>query len=281
MQVFVDGVETAFVRATDRGFLYGLCAFETMLAIDGVVLFLDQHLERLEESCERLGIGAWGSRESLALEVQSAAAACRGRTAIRLNITAGDGIGLRMAPKQATRVLMLRDAEAAPESIHLRTRHRSERYLPHVKRSDYVEEIVTLKHLATHEDVLWLNHRSELMECSTSNLFLLAREGEQLEIATPPEDGILAGITRKILMDLCQRAKIPVTVRSIEMSELPRFDEAFVCSSLIGIVPVAQIDQHRLHSLRPENHMRHLRRLYEAAVTQQCQMATREYSGNR
>jgi branched-subunit amino acid aminotransferase/4-amino-4-deoxychorismate lyase len=112
-------------------------------------------------------------------------------------------------------------------------------------------------------DVLWLNSDGELAEATWSNIFLIGRTGDLVEIATPPaSSGILAGVTRRRITDLLMSAKIPVTERVISEEEIPRFDEAFLTSSIRGIIPVTQIGRHRLQTLRPQAVFHHVVRLY-------------------
>ena len=113
------------------------------------------------------------------------------------------------------------------------------------------------------DDVLWINSDGEISETTWANVFLIGRTGDLVEIATPPESsGILAGITRSRITELLNNAKIPVTERVITEDEIPRFDEAFVTSSVRGLVPVAAIGGHRLHTMRSQAVFHHIARLY-------------------
>jgi branched-subunit amino acid aminotransferase/4-amino-4-deoxychorismate lyase len=116
-----------------------------------------------------------------------------------------------------------------------------------------------------YDDVLWMNADSEFTEAGSANIFLISREGDLVEIATPPlAAGILPGITRARIIELLERSQIPVTERSLTIEELPRFDEGFVTSSLRGPFPISRIDKHRLHSTRPQAVFQHILRLYRS-----------------
>jgi branched-subunit amino acid aminotransferase/4-amino-4-deoxychorismate lyase len=116
---------------------------------------------------------------------------------------------------------------------------------------------------AGFDDVLWINGDGEIAETTWANIFLIGRTGDLVEIATPPESsGILSGITRARITELLYNAKIPVTERVITEDEIPRFDEAFVTSSVRGLVPVVAIGGHRLHTMRGQAVFHHIARLY-------------------
>jgi branched-subunit amino acid aminotransferase/4-amino-4-deoxychorismate lyase len=120
------------------------------------------------------------------------------------------------------------------------------------------------------DDVLWVNGDGEVAEATWANIFLIGRTGDLVEIATPAlASGLLAGIVRRRIAELLNTAKIPVTERVVTIDELPRFDEAFVTSSIRGLVPVLQIDRHRLQTLRPNAVFHHIARLYQTWLSTQ------------
>ncbi len=57
-------------------------------------------------------------------------------------------------------------------------------------------------------------------------------------------------------------AKIRVEERVVYSEEIPRFDEAFICSTVRGLVPVSQIGSHKLHTTRDTSVYQHIHRLY-------------------
>ena len=94
-------------------------------------------------------------------------------------------------------------------------------------------------------------------------MFFMARHGDQVELVTPPaQSGLLLGITRETVLALLRRAGLPVREQLVFADELPRFDEAFLCSSVRGLVPVSRIDRHKLHGARPGSVFRHIERLF-------------------
>ena len=78
--------------AQDRGAILGLGLFETMLCFDGVPVFADRHLTRLQASCAKLG---WSidlaDFKRIATELLQKNALSTGRARLRLVVTAGSG----------------------------------------------------------------------------------------------------------------------------------------------------------------------------------------------
>jgi len=121
-----------------------------------------------------------------------------------------------------------------------------------------------------YDDVLWYNSSEEITEASTANIFVIGREGDLVEIATPSTHcGILEGITRATIITLLTNAQIKVTERVIDRDELARFDEAFICSTIRGLIPVKKIDNHTLHTKRKNSVFNHIERLYLTWVESQ------------
>ena len=78
-----------------------------------------------------------------------------------------------------------------------------------------------------------------ITEGSSSNLFIVAGGG----VVTPPlRVGILDGITRRPLLDLARARGLTVEERSLRPGDLKSADEAFITSSIRGVLPVVRVD---------------------------------------
>lgn len=76
----------------DRGLTLGDGLFETILALDGELVWLDEHLRRLADGCATLGLPALDPARARRL-CEEAARTVSGRAAVRLTLTAGSGAG--------------------------------------------------------------------------------------------------------------------------------------------------------------------------------------------
>jgi branched-subunit amino acid aminotransferase/4-amino-4-deoxychorismate lyase len=77
-----------------------------------------------------------------------------------------------------------------------------------------------------------------ILEGLSSNFFGV--RGNSLWTA---DEGVLNGITRKVVMDEARKAGIPVHFTPLELDELKSLDEAFITSSSRAVLPVVQIDE--------------------------------------
>ncbi len=80
----------------------------------------------------------------------------------------------------------------------------------------------------------------------------------------PPAVGILDGITRAKVMDLCRENEFPLEERRFSPDELRGADEAFITSATRGVLPVTTVDDKPVGTGVPGPVTRKLMALYDA-----------------
>lgn len=92
---------------------------------------------------------------------------------------------------------------------------------------------------AGYDEAIMLNDRGHVAEGSGENIFVV-RDGR---VSTPPTaDGVLEGITRDVVMQLCRAQGLTVEERTLTRSDLIVADEVFYTGTAAEIVPVREID---------------------------------------
>jgi branched-chain amino acid aminotransferase len=266
--------QDASISVLDRGFLFGDQVFEVLVAFGPKILDVEAHLTRLRRSAEILNMSIPWSDAELSFELQALVDQLGlPKAALRLCVTRGEGLGVKppAAPKP-NRIVYAYAPSAERPGLYQEGMTLKRLSLGYTDRHDtakaganYLRSIMALDQAgrAGFDDVLWTNADGEITEASTANIFLLERQGDNVAFVTPPiNSGILAGITRATMIKLLGMAKIPVREELVYADELARFDEAFVCSTVRGLVPVQAIDKHRLVSARPQSVFRHIERLF-------------------
>ena len=286
--VSIDGkppisLEYAHINATNRGFSRRL-PLETMLSIDSRIIDFQAHLTRLRAAAESIGIELPCRDEIIHFEAQNLIEKlnvndCMLRVLIfRSNATKR---GIHAHSQHAQRILYampidgFRPAKNKLQALSLQvTPSYQLNRQTFLKSNSYLPSIQAISKAQKHgfDDILWKNLEEELTESSTSNIFLMRRDGDSLRIETPsPYSGLLCGITRARVIQLLETSGIPVTQRVIYYDELASFDEAFLTSSIKGLVPVARIDDHNLQTLRKNASFFHVSRLYQAWLQSQSE----------
>lgn len=245
----VNGRETG-VDPADRGLAYGDGLFETMAAADGRIRWLDYHLERLEHGCRRLAIDP-PDRGLIGAEI---AAHCphAGRAIVKLIVTRGPGErGYRppAAPK-ITRILGFSAWPEYPRSHYtdgIRVRVCALRLglspaLAGLKHLCRLEQVLAHVELRGHdvEQGLLLDTTERVVGGSSSNVFAV-RGGELLTPAVT-RNGI-AGVMRRVVLETARQVDLTPREVDLTLSDLNGAEELFVTNALIGIWPVARLDE--------------------------------------
>ena len=111
-------------------------------------------------------------------------------------------------------------------------------------------------------EVILLNERGEVAECTAANLFV-CRNGEA---RTPPlSSGCLAGVTREILLERAPVAGVKLLEAPLTRADLESADEIFVTSTTRQVQPVQAIESHTVPS-SPGPITSRLRELFDAYV---------------
>ncbi len=245
--------EEAVVSVFDHGFLYGDGVYETLRAYRGRVFQLAEHLARLERSASRIQLHLPVSRERLSGLVREALSRNQLQEAyLRITVSRGAGeIGLDPALcKSPTLVIIAKPFQPYPESIYTegvsvivaRTRRNLPEALPpQVKSLNFLNNILAKMEAAAagaHE-ALMLNHRDELTEGTTSNVF--AVQGGRLR--TPSvECGLLEGITRGLVLQSASELGIPAEETRLTVADLMQAEECFLTNTTQEVLPVTRVD---------------------------------------
>lgn len=99
-----------------------------------------------------------------------------------------------------------------------------------------------------YDEAILLDSRGFVSEGSGENIFVV-KNG--VIYTPPPSAGILVGITRDTVMKLARKQGIEVIERDIVRSELYLADEAFLTGTAAEIVPIREIDGHKIGEGRP------------------------------
>jgi len=117
---------------------------------------------------------------------------------------------------------------------------------------------------AGSDEALLANTEGFFVEGASSNLFWI-NEGRVL---TPPLNaGILPGITRTVVMELCQRLRIPAGESDASGDTLRNAEGVFLSLSSAGIAEAISLDDHPLNQ---SGLSRNLHSAYWELLRQEC-----------
>ena len=246
----------ATVHVDDRGFRYGDGAFETCRAYGGTVFLWDRHLDRLETTCETLGMPAAVPGDLAERIRKTLAANGLDEAYVRISITRGVQPGT-ISPAEAvdpTVVIYVKplsrggfdgepiwDGPADVESVE--TRRIPDQALPvDAKTHNYLNGILARLELRNSDfdadEALMLDCDGNVAEGTTSNVFFV----EDGILKTPHEGTILPGITRGIVIESAESMNIPIETGRYEGSQLHEAEEAFLTNTTWELRPIGTLD---------------------------------------
>jgi branched-chain amino acid aminotransferase len=257
----------------DHGFQLGDGVFETLRARAGHVTELDAHLARLHHSADGLGIhlpddadaviGAGIAGILRANDLDGPAADASVRVTVSRGAYRGRGLlppGEHVPPTMAIQAWPV----SPPPSDHLerglhliasRVRRDPESPLAALKttsRADYVHARLEARHAGV-DDALFLTIDGHLSEATSANLFIVrGRASGSPELATPALGcAILPGTTRSWLLGWAARVGLRPVEAWLVTRDLLEADEAFVCSSVAGVLPVTRFEGEKVGDGEP------------------------------
>lgn len=266
--VWLDGeilpADDRHLSVFDRGFQLGDGVFETLRARGGHTTELDAHLARLHRSADGLDIALPPDVDALLAGGISALLAAErldgpsGDASIRITVSRGAFRARGVLPASdgasATIAIQAWPVVAAPrdhleQGLHLvassvrRDPRNPLATLKTTSRAEYVFARLEARR-AGADDALFLTIDDHLSEGTSANIFLVrsSTAGTQ-ELATPSLDcAILPGTTRSWLLEWAARVGLRPIEARLRRDDLAAADEAFLSSSVAGILPVTAFE---------------------------------------
>lgn len=235
-----------------RGFLYGDGVFETMRAFNYKIFRWDQHLERLKNGADVCGIDSPQHTGTLKAAIETALKKNHIPDAyIRLNIWRKEPATFDPEGERGSRLLVIAKKrrpynpgcyEKGISCIVSKNFFKDERSpITFIKSLNYLPSVLARTEAKTrgYEEAIMLNSKGLLAESAASNLFFC----KGAVIYTPAvECGILAGITREAVLQICRQKKIKTKEGRFKPDTMKSADEIFLTNTLAGVLPVRKVE---------------------------------------
>ena len=235
MYVFLNGKfvkkENAKISLDDSSFLYGYGAYETLRARNGNVEYLDQHLKRLEHSLDVLLLPTHYSNAVINDTIKEL-----------MNKNKLENAKIRITVTKQTFLITGNEFNGYDkkyyESGSSLIVYATSRVLPEAKTTSCANQRI-IKKLADNEKAVdgIIVEKEIVKECATSNIF-----GVRKGIVYTPKTGILAGVTKNVLIKIAKKQGIKIIEEDFNVNFLLSCSECFITSALKWVMPVVKID---------------------------------------
>lgn len=247
MQIYINGQWVPEMEAVipfqDGGFLYGDSLFETIRVAAGKPFRLEKHLERLWSGLKIIRLETpWHPTEMMELCETFIAKNAMGDGLLRLIITRGT---IQGSPWNFTGTPNLyltgRPLSSTPEPPVLvefvnESDYPIARFYPAIKSGNYLGNLLAKRDVEQRGafEPIFVNRDGFITEGAIRNVFFVRND----TLFTPALTlGVLPGVIRETIIELARKAGIPVEEASIHKDEIDSFEEGFISSTGVGVLP--------------------------------------------
>ncbi len=241
----------AAVHIEDRGYQFADGVYEVCAVLNGKILDLIPHMERLERSLRELRIDQPMARGPLAVAIRETVRRNKVRNGLfYLQVTRGVARRDHPFPKNARPALVITAKSlnfravikrgqtgvavtSMPDNRWGRCDIKSVSLLPNILAKQAAKEAGSYE--------AWLvDDKGYVTEGSSTNAWIITQDGTLVTRALTND--ILPGITRQGVLDLAAKHNIPIEERQFTVEEAQRAREAFITSTTAFATPVTSID---------------------------------------
>ena len=250
----------AKISVLDRGFLYGDSVYEATRTFNYHPFRIDQHLQRLFSSAEKIDFIPTYSMEKIKeIVFQTIKVSPHPNQALRIVLTRGTNSDLGLNPSLAAEnnlILFSKEISENPASwltegvsAIFYQKHSTQKGALS-KTGNYQENLIAYKQASEAQafEAIMINPDGEVTEGTTSNIWLVKNGA----VFTPALlSGVLEGLSRKALFELAQRDNLPIKEAILKKQDFLAADECFLTSTTRNLVPVTKIENQLIGSGKP------------------------------
>jgi len=257
----------------DRGFLFADGVYESIRTYHKKLFRYEDHLERLKRSLKetKINFTDLASIENIIYELMIKNE-IDDEALVYIQITRGSAFPRTHSfPKEKISPTIFISVQELKESIEQQTNgvkvilREDVRWLRCDIKSTSLLPVVLASQKATEENAAEaiLVRDGMITEGTHTNFFAVKHE---TLYSAPKSKLILEGITRKVVLELCDIFKIDYREEFIEKDDLKSFDEFFITSTTKEITPVTSIDYWTINEGNPGKITKSLQSLFKKIV---------------
>lgn len=272
--------EDAKVSVFDSAVQGGDAVWEGIRVYPEGIFMLDRHLQRLYESAKAMAFDPLPNLNQVqaAIMVTLEANNMRQDTHIRLTLSRGlkitSGMDPRLNQSGPTLIVLAEwktpvyDNDQGIDIITSSIRRNSPNHLDSkIHHNNLINNILAKiqANVAGADAALMLDLAGFASELNGTNIFMVKND----TVHTPHADACLHGITRGLVIEICEEIGVKCMERNISLTELYNADEVFCSGSMGELTPIKSIDGREMSGLNGEM-LQRIRKTFEHKIELYC-----------
>ena len=263
---------SAKISIFDRGLLFSDAVYEVISVIDGRLIDMDRHIARLERSLGELSINAFADWMVISQNLVAENGLQEGLIYLQVSRGVMDERDYRWpAPETPPTIFAFAQERAllenpmADRGMRIITRPDLRWQRCDIKTTQLLyASLMKMEAVAAGVDDAWMTQDDMITEGTSQNAHIISRDG--VLISHQLDRRILPGVTRIEMLAQAKSMELTVEERAFSIDEAKNAAEAFVTSSTLLIMPVVEIDGHKIGHGEPGERTGKIRQSYLAAV---------------
>ena len=233
------------------GLVCGWGLFTTVRIVEGEAFAYERHWRRLEKDAATIRLPMTYSGAKVRVQLQEVIRANKVKEGCARIYLVWNSVGFWKSDEKMPEVdLVITSADLPhyPDSMRLTVREQGRHAaspLAGVKTISWLNSVWAVAEAQREgfDEVLLLNERGEVSECTAANIFAVKKD----KVVTPPlNSGCLEGVTRGVLMEIASDAGTSVVEQTLRLDDLYAADEVFVTSTNRNVIGVSEIAGHKI-----------------------------------
>jgi len=263
---------SANISIFDRGLLFSDAVYEVISVIDGRLIDMDRHVSRLERSLGELSINAFADWTAISQYLVAENKLKEGLIYLQVSRGVMDEREYRWpAPDTPPTIFAFAQERALLENpmanrgMRIITRPDLRWQRCDIKTTQLLyASLMKMEAVAAGVDDVWMTRDDMITEGTSQNAHIISSDG--VLISHQLDRRILPGVTRIEMLAQASAMELMVEERAFSIDEAKNAAEAFVTSSTLLVMPVVEIDGHRIGDGKPGDQTGKIRQNYLAAV---------------
>ncbi len=236
----------ANINIAEKGYFFDFAVYSSVKVIRGKAFFPEYHIDRLFESAKIIGLEHGFKKNDVMRWTSRLISEDKLTDALLRYVLIGDTDGNK---KAKLFIFAVSGLTFYPRKLYgagvKAITWQGERRLPKAKTKDLLLGYLALREAEKRGalEALLVDHDGNIREGTRSNFFAIKGNS----VITPPPEKTLEGITKKMI---CQAIKghFKLKCGDIPLKKIKSYEEFFISSTSMNVMPVRQIDNFRVKS---------------------------------